>query len=188
MGLSEERLRLDLYFSRLNKLMKVMYMKLSVFELKSLLDYDPDTGIFIWKVDRGNNKTKGLQAGSLHVTGYIHISIDNKIYQAHRLAWLYMTGDWPDQHIDHIDRIRNNNKWNNLRKANRQQNAANQKLRKTNKSGYKGVSWDQRSGKYVSVIRVNNKIKHLGYYDDPKEAYCKYLENAKKYFGDYASG
>lgn len=93
--------------------------------VRSLLSYDPPTGIFRWLVTRSNAAIVGAIAGTPHGDGYVLIGIDGQQYLAHRLAWLYMTGEWPKGKLDHRDRVRNNNIWTNIRAATNAQNSVN---------------------------------------------------------------
>jgi len=127
-------------------------MSITQERLKEILHYDPETGAFTWRVDRGSKKFKGLKAGCLRSFA-VNIVIDKIQYKAHRLAWLYMTGSFPTEFIDHIDRDPTNNKWNNLRAASCQQNAYNQGPNSKNSTGVKGVSWD--CGRQRWKVQVN---------------------------------
>lgn len=138
---------------------------LSQARLKELLDYNPETGLFTHKLYRGGRAKKDDVAGTITLDGYIRISIDGKIYKAHRLAWLYVYGHFPKQEIDHINRVRNDNRIFNLRDVNRYVNARN-KTQAIKKLTYPGASWYGRDQRWVSRIRVNGKRIHLGYYDD----------------------
>jgi len=140
-------------------------------ELKQALNYDPTTGLFTWKVSNSRRVKVGSVAGCLKVHGYITININNKRYYAHRLAFLYMTGNFPENEIDHINIIRNDNRWFNLREATSTQNAHNSSKPSHNTSGFKGVSKHKASGKYEASIKVNNKKKFLGLYDSVEEAF-----------------
>src|SRR4051812_10516942 len=106
--------------------------------LKELLSYDPLTGVFLWLEDRGGKRAGDVAGCEKRV--YTLISVDDQIYRAHHLAWLYMTGEWPDPFVDHRDLNKHNNIWTNLREATKSQNQANIGLIKSNKSGFKGVS------------------------------------------------
>ena len=108
-------------------------------ELKQILDYDPDTGLFRWKIKPRSQTDLGDIAGTL-CQGYIRITINKKNYYAHRLAWLYMTGQWPVNTVDHINRIRNDNRISNLREATDQEQQFHLGEYKNNTSGFKGVS------------------------------------------------
>ena len=144
-----------------------MKEKLTQEKLKELLDYDPETGIFTNKIDRGRRAKKGNVAGIFHVsTGYWHIKIDNKIYKAHRLAFLYMEGYLPENCVDHIDRNKINNKWDNLREVSISCNNKNCNLRKDNNSGITGVSWYKKYNKWQSVIKTPKQQINLGCFDN----------------------
>jgi hypothetical protein len=137
--------------------------------LKKLLDYNPDTGTFRWKKSRGGNKS-GSIAGCKDHYGYIQICVDSKLYISSRLAYLWMKGYFPEHQVDHEDRVRDNNKWENLRHITHQCNAKNRSINKNNKSGITGVRWYKLSGKWISKITVNGKGKHLGYFKSLKDA------------------
>lgn len=139
--------------------------------LKLLLSYDKDTGVFYWNVSAANNSIKiGSVAGSLTKNGYIGIGIEKQQYYAHRLAWLYVHGVLPNDQIDHINRDRADNRIVNLRSVSNQANAQNQGLRKGSLSGYRGVNWYKRGGKWQARIHHNNKTMHVGYYDNLQDA------------------
>ena len=155
--------------------------KLTQERLKELLHYDPEKGLFTrLKMAQGSPRKIGDVAGNLS-QGYIRIGVDGVSYRAHRLVWLYMYGYWPTKSIDHINRIKDDNRFINLREASRSQNAQNVGLKKTNKSGYKGVSWENRRKKWVVQLRLNIKPIFLGYYDDIDEAIARYKEAQKIY-------
>ncbi len=155
--------------------------------LKIILEYNPETGDFTWKQPTNNSKMKvGDIAGCLH-GGYRKIGIDGKIYLAHRLAWLYMTGSWPEFVIDHIEgtNISNFNKWDNLRHVtqidNTRHKVKNGGIQVNNNTGYRGVS-ERKDGKWVARISVNGKKIYLGYFKSAKDASIAY-ENARlKYY------
>jgi len=125
--------------------------------LKEVLRYNEDTGEFIWLV--GN--FKGEAAGSIKTRerGRIMICIDRKFYKAHRLVWLYMTGEWPNGIIDHIDRNPSNNRWPNLRIATISENGVNRD-HPLGVLGARGI--DERCGGYRAKIKVNGKAHYLG--------------------------
>ena len=99
--------------------------RLSLIKLKRILNYDPDTGLFTYLVDRNYNAMKGMVAGHVHKKyGYVRIVIDGYTYDAHVLAWYYMTGEWPNV-IDHDNRIRHDNRWVNLKNGTQSDNMKN---------------------------------------------------------------
>ena len=156
---------------------------LTAARLRELLHYDPETGLFVRKVARtGKGSAVGSTAGSLNSNGYVIIGIDGALFRAHRLAWLYMAGEWPEQHIDHIDGIRNNNRWANLRDVSRAMNAQNQHAphSRNKSSGLAGVSWNHKCSNWKAYITVSGKRKHIGYFKDPALAHLAYLEEKRR--------
>ena len=162
--------------------------------LKTILDYNPETGIFLWRkrydvLKRLNTRFAGKQAGwkdKDRYTFYRRIRINGKEYSAHRLAWLYMTGSFPEPglDIDHIDGNGLNNRFKNLRLATRTQNLINSRVYKTNKLGIRGVH--RQGNRYIAGINLQGKRVYLGCFKTPEEASAAYSEAAKKHFGDYA--
>lgn len=144
-------------------------------ELKKLLHYDPETGIFRWIV-----KGKGIKkeiAGCVRKDkkvgkSYLLIRINWKLYRSHRLAWLYMHGELPANDIDHEDGNGLNNKLNNLRSVNRSENMKNMRLRVNNITGICGVHWNKKYSRWESYIKVNKKKMNLGYFDNIFDAAC----------------
>jgi hypothetical protein len=149
--------------------------------LLELLEYNADTGIFLWKISRGG-RLKGSFAGRINSRGYVTIRIDGTDYYAHRLAWMYVYGMFPEQEIDHIDRDTLNNSIYNLRDVSRLENTRNKGNNTNNTSGYKGVSFYTRLSKYRAQISVQGKNKDLGLFDTPEEASFAYQKAAKLYY------
>lgn len=156
--------------------------------LRELLDYNPDTGVFKWK-NRPNRQPERIVncAGSVNPKGYRRIQIDGIPYYAHRLAFLWVVGFMPKV-VDHIDRNRQNNSFNNLRPATTSENNANSEKRKSTNNPYKGCSYKKKKNKWVAYISINGVCKHLGYYDTPEEAAQKYNEEAGKRWKGFANG
>ena len=151
---------------------------LSAQRLKELLHYDADTGQFTRLTEKG-----GLQhrrVGTIKKQeryAYLIIGVDYKTYRAHRLAWLYIYGEWPSGQIDHINGDKADNRISNLRVATDSQNKQNaRKARSDSKSGLIGATWYSRSNKWRAAIQVDGKKKHLGYFDEAEEAHAVYIE------------
>ncbi len=152
---------------------------LTLNRLKSLVVYDPSTGLFERRKGR-YSKAQRQTAMAKRPSGYLVLSVDKKCYAAHRLAWFYVYGTWPDE-IDHVDGDRANNRIANLRPATRTQNNVNSRLRKDNTSGFKGVSWDVGRGKWT--VRVGKRS--LGRFNTKEEAIAVRRVEAGKVFGEY---
>lgn len=138
-------------------------------ELRSLLSYDKESGDFTWIKSRGRMKS-GQIAGVINGPGYSIITINRVQYLAHRLAWLYVNGEWPPQFIDHINGVRADNRLSNLRSVSHKENLRNQAQRSNNKSGCTGVYWIKASGKWQVFIRGDGKNVHVGMFDNFEDA------------------
>ncbi len=163
--------------------------------LKSLLHYDPDTGIFtwLWRADarpQWNGRYAGKVAGTTReVTSgcvYRYICINGLNFAAHRLAFLYMEGRRPTELIDHEDTDGLNNRWINLREANESQNGANAEMSRANTSGFKGASFHKGLGKFRAMIKVHGHDHHLGYHDTAEAAHAAYMQAATAMQGEFA--
>lgn len=150
--------------------------------------YDPETGLFhCLGASRRNVRRVGDVAGKPRKKGYPQIWIGNQPHLAHRLAFLYMTGEWPTGHVDHKDGNPQNNKWDNLRICPEQTlNNANMKLGVRNRSGFKGVSFCTTTGKWAAGIMVHKRSYYLGRYDTKEQASEAYMRAADKHFGEFA--
>ena len=155
-------------------------------ELRHILDYDPDTGIFRWRRKISKKTVVGRQAGTTNDQGYIVICICRRDYRAHQLAFLYMEGRWPADKMDHKNLIRSDNSWKNLREANSLQNTGNTKRPRHNKSGVKGVYWDVSRQKWHAQISVNDRSTTLGRFADIQDAQAAYERAAIARFGEFA--
>lgn len=160
-------------------------MKLTAERLRELLHYNPETGVFTWLEARRCGRT-GKNAGTLKPNGYVEIEIEQRSYKAHRLAFLYMTGEWPDADVDHKNRRRADNRWTELRPASRAENLANSGPRRNNTSGFKGVSKRADTGRWRAQFRVGGKSVALGSFDTPEEAHQAYMAAAREHFGEFA--
>lgn len=142
--------------------------------LREILDYNPVTGIFTWI-------KSGKVSGHHRSDGYFDIRVDDCLFRAHRLAWLYMTGAWPNNLIDHRDRDPSNTRWANLRQATHSENHQNQVVKKTSKMPYKGIEL-HKSGLWRARLTVNKKRVHLGYFKTPEQARDARIAGEKIHF------
>jgi len=158
-------------------------------ELMLRLSYDPTTGDFQW-LRHPVARHVGAKAGSENSRGYILIKINGRNYRAHRLAFLYMTGEWPPADVDHINRLKTDNRFENLRAATRPENVANTSARANSSSGIKGVVFQAKSRgskKWQAAIRSNGKRRSLGYFATAEQAGKAYQAAAGALYGDFAS-
>lgn len=158
--------------------------------LKELFEYGPETGRFIRRVAVCNRKVGEIAGCVRKAGGYLFISVDDVIYRAHQLAWLYVTGKWPQKFIDHKNADKADNRFANLRLATKSQNQANVGLLKTNSSGLKGVSpyrAGERYGKpWQASICKDGKSFHLGHFSTKDDAAAAYAVAADRIFGEFA--
>lgn len=136
--------------------------------LKTILSYNPETGYWLWVIDKGYKIKAGTKAGRIDKSGYVTIKVDNKDYFAHRLAFLYMLAEWPKDQVDHVNRIRHDNTWNNLRNATASENQRNTVKRKDNTSGTKGIC-KSKNGLFIARLRIGS-YKTL---EEAEDAYSK---------------
>ena len=151
--------------------------------LGELLSYEPETGVFRWRVSRGP-AVAGSVAGSLTTYGYIKIKVDGRFYRAHRLAWIYVHGVWPSKDLDHKDENKANNRLKNLREASSSQNGFNVGIRTHNTTGFKGVC-HHSGGKFQASAKLNGKRTHLGLFITAELASEAYQAFAKANHGDF---
>ena len=155
--------------------------------LKYLLSYNPDSGFFTRLVKTSNKVKVGDIAGNPTKSGHIEIRVLNKAQYAHRLAWLYMTGEWPFGVIDHIDGNGYNNRWVNIRDCSHKENIRNSKLASTNTTGVKGVSWSTLKSKYVAQLVTDGVRRQLGYFASLEEAEQAVRAARELHHGDFAN-
>lgn len=157
-------------------------------ELRDLIDYNPDTGAFTWRErhDDGDRATRSFN--SSHAgrpvylephRGYQRLSIGRKRYKAHRVAWAIHYGKWPEDQIDHINGVRDDNRIANLRAATNAENARNRRLPDYSMSGVLGIAWDKR--RWLWRVTIGNR--HLGSFESFRDAYAvrKEAEEAEGY-------
>jgi hypothetical protein len=152
--------------------------------LQELVTYDADTGLFEWSHPPKNHPSlKAYIAGGIS-TGYVLIKIDGRKYKAHRLAWLYVHGEWPSMDVDHINGCPLDNRIQNLRLATNPQNQANRR-RDRGKDTPKGVK-RLPSGRFQARISINKQLMHLGTFDTAELAQAAYLSAARNHYGEFA--
>lgn len=154
-------------------------------ELKSMLSYCPETGIFTWTKHHAKQVKIGSEAGWLGNDGYRHIQLLGKNYLTHRLAWFYTYGRWPTHQIDHINRNRADNRLCNLREATCAQNAWNTEHARRTRPGGRGSHFHLATGLWLSSITANGKKIYLGYFQTSEEAAAAYAEAAKTIHGEF---
>ncbi|HEV2898016.1 MAG TPA: HNH endonuclease [Pseudaminobacter sp.] len=152
---------------------------------RELLIYDPETGALTWRVAR-----PGLRAGALAGTrtseGYTQVEIDYRLYKAHRVIWLIMTGKWPKHQVDHRNGMRADNRWRNLRDATPLQNARNRRPGTSNTSGRIGVSYSKDRAKWSAYIGLDRRTINLGSFDKLDDAVAARAEAERHHFGEFA--
>jgi hypothetical protein len=153
--------------------------------LASLFAYDPTTGLITRRVTRAANAKAGDVVGTVDGKGYLHVNLLGKFIRSHRLAWFLTHGEVP-YHIDHCDNAKTNNRIDNLRPCDEKGNAGNASSNPRNISGYRGVSRNNRSGKWHAQIKINGKQTYLGRFDNPGEAAMAYDIAAVRHFGEFA--
>lgn len=151
--------------------------------LKELLQYDADTGVFVYKIKRQRCKV-GAVAGTRDNRNYLTCSIDGKLYKLHRLAWLYVYGHWPNDQIDHIDHNPSNNAIANLRDVSCAQNQQNRAHKTKSASGHLGVTWNKRDKRWQAHIELKGKSIHIGNYTDLDVAIIARRQAELKYHTD----
>lgn len=144
--------------------------------LREALHYDHETGVFTWRSRTSNRVKIGDIAGAIDLNGYRLIGVDGRLYKAHRLAWLYVYGRWPVKQIDHINGVRDDNRFANLREATSGENHQNITRRSDNTSGFIGVTWHRQNMKWMAQIRVDGRYHYLGCFNTSEEANAAYLK------------
>jgi hypothetical protein len=152
--------------------------------LREVLDYDPDTGLFRWRITlpgRGGNVREGKIAGSLDTKGKRQIRIDGYMYFAHRLAFLWMLGRWPIGEVDHRDRDAANNVWENLREVSGSQNSMNRIYTRDLPTGVYRTAY----GRFYAAIEIEGRLRYLGIFPTPEEAHAAFVAVAREERGDF---
>lgn len=153
---------------------------LSAEQLRQNLHYDPGTGVFTWNKKKGHG---GTRAGIVRPDGYRRVRLGGRDFRAARLAWLYVYGKWPVGVIDHIDRVRDNDRIANLRDVTFSGNQWNRTISKTNKSGINGVHWDSKIERWCAYVAIKGKGKNLGAFETIEAAAAARAEGERLYYG-----
>lgn len=154
-------------------------MSLTAERLREVLAYDPESGLFTWLIRPSMAVRIGDVAGSLSDKGYLIIRINKQNYKGHRLAWLYIKGEWPVDQIDHINHVKSDNRVANLRAVTNAENGQNRdRPHRNSKSGVRGVHYVAARDRWCASIRVSGRLRHVGHYKTAEEAHQAYL-NAK---------
>lgn len=150
--------------------------------------YDPETGVFTWRMTSTRTKIGAVAGTNLGGNGYVRITLAKTPYKAHRLAWFYIHGEWPQGDIDHINRNRADNRLVNLREINSRQNMQNSSKRKNSFCDYKGVTPLTRDKtRFVAQIRYEGKQHKIGIFSSQEDAHRAYCAAAQERFGAYFS-
>lgn len=156
-------------------------------ELKELLTYNTDTGLFTWNALTNPRMRSNGVAGYTRSNGYVLLKLKGRQHLAHRLAWLYVHGHFPDGLLDHIDRDPSNNRIANLRIATSVQNGGNRAINRTNTSGYRGVSYNTAARKFYAFMNTDNKNTYLGSFDTPEAASAVIEARRNELYGEFNS-
>jgi len=153
-------------------------------EAKSIMAYNPETGVITWLRHMTPRARAGTEAGVIQSGKYRRIGYLGRYYLAHRLAWLLMTGAWPQGEIDHVNGQKSDNRWSNLRLATSTQNRRN--TRHSNSSGLIGAAYSAHKGMYRASIRIDGKRKFLGWFETAEEASAAYVRASKELHGEFS--
>lgn len=162
-------------------------------QLRDIFDYDAEDGALLWKKRSDvrnctNARYAGKKAGKIGADGYVSIKIDGGLYMAHRLIWIMHHGDLSsDEQIDHANRIKVDNRLQNLRRATSSQNNHNKAAKVGCTSTFKGVHWSSGKRKWRAQIKIGGKLMHLGYFFDEAAAAKTYDAKASELYGDFAA-
>lgn len=154
--------------------------------VKEHLDYDPETGRFAWKVSDWRRAKLNGGVGHVNSYGYVKIKFAGHHVAAHRLAWLFTYGHWPEGELDHINGNRSDNRIANLRLCTVAQNRINSKANANNRSGLKGAHWNRFRGTWIARCGVNGRSVYIGAFDTAEAAHQAYLDFAARHYGEFS--
>jgi HNH endonuclease len=160
-------------------------------QVRAILDYDPETGLFTWKArpearKSWNTRHPGMVAGANQSFGYVQIRINGRLTTAQRLAWFVTHGVWPPDDLDHINGKRDDNRIANLRPATRTQNTWNAVMRKDSTNGQKGIHKAHRGSGWIARIQVDGERRYLGTFPTIEAARAVYIAAAEEFHGEFA--
>lgn len=153
-------------------------------ECRRIFAYDRASGVLLWR-EAGPGRRVGRPAGGTRKCKYRQVHVKGRLYQVHRLIWLYVTGEWPTDLLDHEDRNPMNCRFENLREADHSTNGANRSIGSNNRSGIKGVHQCQITGKWKATVYFHGRQIYLGSFSKKQDAGNAYATAARKYFGEY---
>jgi hypothetical protein len=159
-------------------------------QIEEDVTYDPETGEFRWNrpAGIGGHIPVGTIAGRCNAEGYRYLHLRGRDYRATRVAWLLVTGEWPKDQIDHRNGDTSDDRFENLRECTQSENKSNSKRYKNNKTGYKGVTYDdsKSQARYRATVTKDGKVHHLGWYMTAEEAHAARVKRLARFHGDFA--
>lgn len=154
--------------------------------LKNSVEYDRENGGLLWKKPpKRKSQLIGRRVGNYDKDGYRRFCFKKKMYRVARVVWFIHNGKWPENLIDHINRVKDDDRIENLREADHKQNAANKFAKSNTRHGYKGISYHKRDRKWQALIEADGKSKFLGYFQTPEDAHFAYCKEAKRRHGEF---
>lgn len=160
-----------------------MHLMPTADDLRALFDYDPATGDLRWRIRKAQRVHTGSIAGCQTVQGYRSVEVGGRGYRVHRVIWCMVTGQWPANQVDHVNRIRDDNRWCNLREATNSENQHNISARARNTSGHKGVC--REGTKWRARISHDGRREYLGSFETAEQAREAYQKASAHYHGEF---
>lgn len=158
-----------------------MKSPLTQIEVRRLFDYNPETGMLSWKVRPGNRVRIGDVVDSVHSEGYVQVGVNGERRLAHHVIWLWLYGEMPEGDVDHINRVRNDNRQCNLREVDRTENLLNGEYK--NETGFQGVM-KMPSGRFRAAIHIKRRCTYIGSFDTAEQAHAAYANKHVELYGE----